>query len=74
MSLRHTEDLPAFSILSLLATIRRQWFWMCATAASIPSFVNNSAIHHSLEPSPNTYGFRMGSNFALYFRIAVWRH
>jgi capsular exopolysaccharide synthesis family protein len=28
MSLRSPEELPAFSLLSVLATIRRQWLWM----------------------------------------------
>ena len=31
MALRNPEDLPAFSILSVLATIRRQWLWMLLT-------------------------------------------
>ncbi len=33
MSLRNTEDLPAFSLLSLAATVRRQALWMVATVA-----------------------------------------
>ena len=28
MSVRSPEELPAFSLLSVLATIRRQWLWM----------------------------------------------
>ena len=33
MSLRSTEDLPAFSLLSLAATVRRQALWMVVTTA-----------------------------------------
>ena len=31
MAVRSPEELPAFSLLSVLATIRRQWFWMLGT-------------------------------------------
>ena len=31
MSVRSPEELPAFSLLSVLATIRRQWIWMVGT-------------------------------------------
>ena len=31
MSVRSPEELPAFSLLSVLATIRRQWLWMVGT-------------------------------------------